>query len=52
MSELPVACTLSSDALAARRQGLLAELLRLAQSHEETKEDIVCRSRRLTRRWG
>ena len=38
MSELPVACTLSSDALAARRQGLLAELLRVAQSHEETKE--------------
>lgn len=35
MSELPVACTLSPEALSARRQGLLAELLRRAEKHEE-----------------
>ena len=33
--ELPVACTLSPEALASRRQGLLAELLRHAGTHEE-----------------
>ena len=36
MAELPVACTLSPDALQARRQGLLADLLHQAQSHELT----------------
>jgi len=35
MSNLPVACTLSPDALATRRQGLLADLVRRAQTHEE-----------------
>jgi hypothetical protein len=34
MSELPVACTLSPEALLARRQGLLADLLRRADAHE------------------
>ena len=34
MSELPVACTLSPEALSARRQGLLADLLRRADAHE------------------
>jgi hypothetical protein len=33
--ELPVACTLSPDALATRREGLLADVLRLAQTREE-----------------
>ena len=35
MSELPIACTLSPEAQTARRQGLLAELLRRTESHEE-----------------
>lgn len=35
MSELPVICALNSEALAARRQGLLAELSRVADVHEE-----------------
>jgi hypothetical protein len=35
MSELPVVCTLGPEALAARRQGLLAELLRRAETHSE-----------------
>jgi hypothetical protein len=34
-SELPVACTLSPESLATRRQGLLAELLRHADAHDE-----------------
>ena len=36
MADLPIACTLSPDALQARRQGLLADLLRRARSHELT----------------
>jgi len=35
MSELPVACTLGPAALTARREGLLAALLRRADTHEE-----------------
>lgn len=35
MSDLPVACTLSPEGLSARRQGLLAALLRRAENHEE-----------------
>jgi hypothetical protein len=35
ISELPVACTLGPAALNARRQGLLADLLRRASRHEE-----------------
>ena len=35
MPELPVACTLSPEALVSRRRGLLAELLRRAETHEE-----------------
>ena len=35
MADLPVACTLGPAALAARREGLLATLLRRAQSHDE-----------------
>jgi hypothetical protein len=34
MPDLPVACTLSPEALATRRQGLLAELLGRADVHE------------------
>ena len=35
MADLPVACTLGPGALAARREGLLSELVRRAQTHEE-----------------
>jgi hypothetical protein len=34
MPELPVVCTLSPDALSARRQGLLSELLQLSAGRE------------------
>jgi hypothetical protein len=34
MADLPVACTLGPGALAARREGLLSELLRRAHAHE------------------
>jgi hypothetical protein len=35
MPDLPVICTLSPEALATRREGLLADLVRRAQTHEE-----------------
>jgi hypothetical protein len=35
MNELPVACTLGPAALKARREGLLADLVRRADAHEE-----------------
>jgi len=35
MDSLPVACTLEAEALKARREGLLAKLLRRAEHHEE-----------------
>jgi hypothetical protein len=35
LAHLPVACTLGPSALAARRQGLLSELLRRAETHED-----------------
>ena len=35
MSELPIACTLGPASLKARREGLLADLLRRADRHEE-----------------
>ena len=35
MSELPVACTLNPAALKARREGLLADLVRRADDNEE-----------------
>ena len=38
MTNLPVACTLSPAAVSARREGLLSELLRRANSHEETED--------------
>ena len=35
MADLPVACTLSPDALKVRREGLLLDLLGRANEHEE-----------------
>jgi hypothetical protein len=40
MADVPIACTLSPDALQARRQGLLSDLLRRAQSHEFTADGL------------
>ena len=42
MSDLPVACTLSPEALVTRRQGLLGELLRRADTHEELTNGHRC----------
>jgi hypothetical protein len=35
MADLPIMCTLTPAALKARREGLLSNLLKRAQSHEE-----------------
>ena len=35
MTDLPVACTLSSEALKTRREGLLSDLIGRADGHEE-----------------
>ena len=43
MSELPIACTLTPEALQARREGLLARLLNRAQDHELTAEGLRLR---------
>lgn len=40
MADVPIVCTLSPDALEARRQGLLADLLRRAEGHELTAEGL------------
>lgn len=38
MTNLPIACTLPPAAIRASREGLLSELLRRANSHEETED--------------
>jgi hypothetical protein len=43
MSALPIACTLTPDALRARREGLLAELLRRADAREELPDGFRLR---------
>ena len=40
MADLPIACTLSPDALETRRRGLLSELLQRAQSREFTADGL------------
>jgi len=40
MSELPIVCTLSPEALSARRQGLLSELLRQAARREPLPDGL------------
>ena len=43
MADVPIACTLSPDALRVRRDGLLADLLRRAERHELTRDGLrVC----------
>jgi hypothetical protein len=43
MPDVPVACTLSPDALEARRDGLLADLLQRAEHHELTEHGLRVR---------
>ena len=43
MTDLRIACTLSPDALKARRDGLLADLLRRAEHRELTAEGLRVR---------
>src|SRR6478752_7815156 len=43
MADVPVACTLSPDALETRRDGLLAELLQRAEHHELTEHGLRVR---------
>ena len=38
MADLPIVCTLTPDALRVRRDGLLSELLRQSEGHEELPE--------------
>jgi hypothetical protein len=40
MSDQPIACTLTPDALEKRIQGLLSELLRLASRHEPLPDGL------------
>ena len=43
MPELPIACTLTPDALRARREGLLMGLVRRAEHQEELSEGLRLR---------
>ena len=43
MADLPIACTLTSDALRARQEGLLSELMRRAEGCDETREGLRLR---------
>ena len=43
MSDVPIACTLSPDALKTRREGLLAGLFQRAEHHELTEQGIRMR---------
>jgi arsenate reductase len=40
MTSVPIACTLSPEALRARRDGLLADLVKRAERHERTAEGL------------
>jgi hypothetical protein len=44
MADLPIVCTLTPDALRARREGLLSGLLRQADDHEQLPEGLRLRS--------
>ena len=43
MAEIPIACTLSPDALKARRDGLLADLFQRAERYELTEDGLRMR---------
>ncbi len=43
MADLPIVCTLTPDGLRARREGLLSDLLRQADDHEQLPEGLRLR---------
>ena len=43
MERLPIACTLTPDLLRARREGLLADLLRTSDARDGIADGIRCR---------
>jgi hypothetical protein len=43
MAQLPIACTLTPEALQARRDGLLADVLQQAEHHELTEYGLLVR---------
>ena len=43
MADVPIACTLSPDALKTRRDGLLADLFQRAEHHELTEHGLRVR---------
>jgi hypothetical protein len=43
MADIPIACTLSPDALQTRRDGLLSDLLQRADRHELTETGLLVR---------
>ena len=43
MTDLPIACTLTPDALAARRAGLLSDLLQRAEGREDLVDGLRLR---------
>jgi hypothetical protein len=43
MAELPIVCTLTPNALRARREGLLSDLMRQAEGHDELPEGLRLR---------
>jgi hypothetical protein len=45
MADPPIVCSLTPDALEARRRGLLSEVLRLAESRDKTSDGLRLRFR-------
>ena len=43
MADMPIACTLSPDALQTRRDGLLADVFQRAEHHELTEDGLRVR---------
>ena len=43
MAELPIVCTLTPDALRARREGLLSDLMRQAEARDDLSEGLRLR---------
>ena len=43
MADLPIMCTLTPDALRARREGLLSDLMRRAEGQEDLSEGLRLR---------
>jgi hypothetical protein len=43
VAELPIVCTLTPDALRARREGLLSDLMRQAEGHDDLPDGLRLR---------